>query len=60
MKTIKVLSIVGLLAFNLVLLSKPASAVENEGLVKGLKGSVNGVPTCHCPDDAKTCYCNIH
>lgn len=28
------------------------------GLTKGLKGTINGVDTCHCPDDAGNCYCS--
>lgn len=24
----------------------------------GLQGSINGEPTCHCPDDANNCLCD--
>lgn len=24
----------------------------------GRQGSINGVATCHCPDDLGNCYCN--
>jgi len=62
MKTIKVLSFICLLGLNLVLLSTSASAVENPGggLIKGIKGSINGVDTCHCPDDKANCYCSVN
>jgi len=41
----------------LVITSKPSYAKSE--LIEGLTGSHQGVPVCHCPDDAKNCYCNI-
>jgi len=29
------------------------------GLYPGIQGSINGKPVCHCPDDLRTCYCQI-
>jgi len=62
MKRTKILIAVALIAANSFVLSFSSKAVELPGdtLKNGLKGTVNGIFTCHCPDDAKTCYCNIH
>lgn len=62
MKKVKILLAVGLLIVNVFVFSFSSYANEtevNSTLINGLKGTVNGVFTCHCPDDAKTCYCNI-
>lgn len=62
MRKIKILSVVALLVFNIGLLSTNTFANEVasdiEGLTKGIKGSINGVDTCHCPDDKANCYCS--
>jgi hypothetical protein len=63
MKKTKILLAIGLFAVNAFVFSFSSYAKEAAGdavLKNGLKGSINGVFTCHCPDDAKTCYCNIH
>jgi len=59
MKTIKVLSIVGLLAFNMALLSKRTSATEAgvSGKVDGVATTLNGIVFCCCPDKTANCQC---
>ena len=60
MKKIKLLSVIALVACNIVILSSKANAnVANPGITAGIAGSINHVPTCHCPDDAKSCYCDV-
>jgi hypothetical protein len=63
MKRMKILLATALFAANALVFSfssyaKVVPPPPGE-LKNGLKGSVNGVFTCHCPDDSKTCYCNV-
>jgi hypothetical protein len=58
-KKLKYLFVAAILAANVFLFVNKASAKEGGGgsPVPGLKGSINGIFACHCPDDALTCYC---
>jgi len=55
----KYLFIATILAANIFVFLQEANAKEGVGSppVPGLKGSINGIFACHCPDDAGNCYC---
>lgn len=59
-KSKQILVAASLIAFNIVTFTTAfLSSFESEAApVSGKSGSINGVPTCHCPDDATSCYCN--
>jgi hypothetical protein len=59
MKKIKILSVLVLMVFNFALLIPTSDANPTTGLTKGLKGSINDIVTCHCPDDKGDCYCSM-
>ena len=61
MKKMKIFLIPALLLCNVAILTFTAKAnIIPPAPVAGISGSINGVPTCHCPDDARSCYCDIH
>jgi hypothetical protein len=56
----RIVSFVSLIAFNVVIFASSlfTSAALADTPVKGKKGTIGGVDTCHCPDDSGECYCN--
>jgi len=59
MKKLKILFVSALLVCNVAILTFNAKANVKPTPQAGIAGSINHIPTCHCPDDARSCYCDI-
>lgn len=40
-------------------ISKASAEEPPTKTIDGIKGSIGGVFTCHCPDDAANCKCDV-
>jgi len=58
-KTFLFIIIITICSINYFLFLSQSTSIANTTLKLGIKGTLNGTPICHCPDDATNCWCHL-